>query len=135
MKAFITIILSVFVVSCAQKNDATKTTTTTGTGYQLSNGVCYSTSTGQQVASGFCTSTNSGYYLNNGSCIMSSTGQQVDYSFCASNTMTGNQCIGVYIWTVDGRSYTCSINQATGISDCRGFTMIQPSTGTQVTCQ
>lgn len=157
MKAFIAIILSVFVVSCAQKNDATQTTTTTtgqygyangacydytnkqyvatsycstttaGTGYQLSNGICYSTSTGQQVASGFCTSTNSGYYSNNGYCYMSSTGQQVDNSYCSSTTTTGSQCIGIYI-------YNGSYVQCNG-SNCRGYTLIQATTGTAVTCQ
>ncbi len=127
MKAFIAIILSVFVVSCAQKNEPAPTTTTAVTGYQLSNGICYSTSTGQQVASGFCTSTNSGYYSNNGFCYMSSTGQQVDNSFCSTNTTPGGQCVGVYIWN---GSYV----QCNG-SNCRGYTLIQATTGTSVLCQ
>lgn len=154
MKFLIAIILSIFVLGCPKKNDPAQTTTTTTgyqlsnglcyststgqqvatglcttttNGYQLSNGICYSTSTGQQVATGFCTSTNSGYYSNNGYCYMSSTGQQVNNSFCSTSTTTSGQCIGVYIY--NGQYVQCNG------ADCRGYTLIQATTNTTVTCQ
>ena len=126
MKFLIAIILSIFVLGCPKKNDPVQTTTT-ATGYQLSNGICYSTSTGQQVATGFCTSTNSGYYSNNGYCYMSSTGQQVNNSFCSTTTSSNGQCFGVYIY--NGQQVLCNG------ADCRGYTLIQATTNTTVTCQ
>lgn len=158
MKALIAIMLSVFVVSCANKNDATPAQTTnvgqysymngscydsvnrqyvssnycanvmnTNSGYQMNNGICVSTTTGQQVAPGYCTSTNSGYYSNNGYCFMSSTNQQVDNSYCSTNTNTGGQCYGIYYY--NGQTVQCSG------ANCRGYTLIQVTTGTSTLCQ
>jgi hypothetical protein len=129
MKAFIAIILSVFVVSCAQKNDATQTITTTAGQYSYINGACYDYTNKQYVTTSFCTTTtaSTGYQLSNGICYSTSTGQQVDNSYCSSNTTTGSQCIGVYIY--NGQYVQCNG------SNCRGYTLIQATTGTPVTCQ
>lgn len=110
-------------------------TATTNSGYTYSNGYCYSTSTGQVVDTSYCSSTTaaSGYTYYNGYCYSTSTGQQVNTSYCSSATggTTNGACYGTYIYNYNGYAQyvTCSG------SNCRGYTLIQTTTGQQVYCQ
>ena len=102
-------------------------------GYSLNNGVCYSTTTGQAVATSFCsnTNTNSGYSLNNGTCYSTTTGQPVATTYCSGGSNTNGACYGTYIYSGNGQQQYGTCNGA----NCRGYTLIQASTGQTVMCQ
>lgn len=145
--------------SCYDYTAATYTAATNCPGmnstsnYTMQNGVCVS-STGQQVATSFCSQSSTGYYMNNGVCYSSSTNQQVATSFCGTTSNlppqpmpqpmpqpspqpmpqpmpVGNSCFGNYIYTGNGfpeYGYCYGIN-------CRGYVLIEAMSGRTVFCQ
>lgn len=82
-------------VSSTGQQVATSFCTSTANGYYTTNGVCYSSSTNQQVAASLCTSTTNGYYMNNGVCYSSSTNQQVAANLCSANSQLPPQMPGI----------------------------------------
>lgn len=110
---------------------ASNCSATSTTGYTLTNGLCHN-SAGQQVEPAFCTQTATGYYNSNGQCFSSANSQPVALTYCNNGTMNpGGQCIGSYIYNNFGNSqwvYCAGAN-------CRGYTLIQVSTGQSVYCQ
>lgn len=124
-------------VGCAQtKSSDSSTTSTTTHSYGLISGSCYDYTSSAYVTSTYCattTTTSSYYYLANGYCYSSSTGQVVATSYCSSTTTTAtaNQCYGTYIYSYYGymQMVTCAG------ANCRGYTLIESSTGRSVTCQ
>lgn len=105
--------------------------------YTYVNGACYDSTTGAYVAANLCggavSGYNSGYYMSNGSCISSTTGQAAPITYCQNGATSGygNQCYGQYIYTQSG---AMQYVQCAG-ANCRGYTLVQPSTGTTVYCQ
>ena len=115
---FLGLVLVIAGFGCAKKNDNNTTFTNPfgfnnqSTGYTYNNGMCISTTTGQQVDPSLCASTgNNGYTYNNGMCISTTTGQQVDPSLCAS---TGN---GGYTYN-NGYCYSTMTGQYVDNSYC-----------------
>lgn len=114
------------------------------TQYTYSNGMCYQTSTNQQVDPSLCNNnnnnSNNGYVYNNGYCYSTTTGQYVNPSYCTNTgngTGNGNgyagyqQCYGTYVYMNYGQQQYVTCNG----SNCRGYTLYQPSTGQPVYCQ
>ena len=101
------------------------------------NGVCMDLTTGAQAAPAYCNGMTSayggGYYLTgNGTiCMSSATQQQVPLNYCQNAAGMGNQCYGQYVFTQSGYMQQVTCNGA----NCRGYTLIQQSTGTTVYCQ
>ncbi|MCK6599590.1 MAG: hypothetical protein L6Q37_14595, partial [Bdellovibrionaceae bacterium] len=104
----------------------------------LNGNICYSSATGQQVATTLCTSTcnsaiTGNYYWNGGICY-SNLGQVMDSSYCLNNSNLGTisaQCVGEYIYNNAG--FEQRVNCYGAI--CRGYTLIEPTTRRTVICQ
>ena len=107
------------------------TSACTTTGYAMTNGYCYN-GTGQIVSSTLCSST--GYYMNNGSCY-SSSGQVVTAAYCSSTATSSvsstMQCQGYYY---ESSNYGTQMVYCS-MSNCRGYTLQQLTTGQRVVCQ
>jgi hypothetical protein len=108
--------------------------------YTYVNGQCYDQTTGQYTTMNYCGNvSNNGYIYQNGICIQTATGQQVQPTLCQFNNgglnggglNGGMQCYGQYIYIQNGITQPV---QCTG-QNCRGYTLIQQSTGQQVYCQ
>ena len=108
-------------------------------GYELRNGNCYSSSTGQQVTNTFCNTNNStiGYELRNGNCYSSSTGQQVANTFCSTNNSTtgyelrNGNCFSRTTGQQVANTF-CSTNNSTTGYELRNGNCYSSSTGQQV---
>ena len=101
-----------------------------GTGaYTLNaNGMCYQTSTGQQVPITYCQNQNTGFSYVNGRCVQTATGQEYPVTYCSQTT--GLQCNGVYYYQ---GQMGYQMVQCTGMN-CRGYTLLDQQ-GRTVTCQ
>jgi hypothetical protein len=119
---------ALFLTACGKDGGNSSTTTTTATYYWGTNGACYQTGTTNVVSSSLC-SASTGYQLVNNLCYQTSTGQVVNQSLCYNGNTgaTGAQCIGLYRWN----GYTVQCNGA----DCRGYTLINATTGVSQYCQ
>lgn len=103
--------LSIALSACGKSSTSS---TTTSSGYYLSNGYCYASSTGTIVATSYCSST-SGYYLSNGYCY-SSTGSIVATAYCTSTTSTTG-----YTYS-NGYCYSTATGTVVATAYCTGTT-------------
>lgn len=135
---FVILLLLSLGVGCSQSKNASSsgTTTTTATTHQygISGNACYDYTAGSYVDLSYCSSTSSGltYSYVNGLCY-ASNGVQVATGYCTSTstTNTSGVCYGNYIYNQNGyMQYGVCYG-----SNCRGYTLIEVSTGRTVTCQ
>ncbi|MEK6554630.1 MAG: hypothetical protein AABZ31_05285 [Bdellovibrionota bacterium] len=126
-------------LAACSKEKSSSTASGVTSGYYLSNGYCYSSTTGQIVTTTYCSSatTTTGYYLSGGYCY-SSTGQVVATSYCTTTTTTTGttggvtyaQCLGTYYYW-SGYGYQPVYCTSTL---CRGY-MMYSQAGVATYCQ
>lgn len=153
MKLLYVALMALFVITVGcNKSNSGRTNSYSATTYYWSGNLCYSSATGQPVATTSCpqtcntTTAVNGYYRVNNLCYSSYTGTTVADTYCAASCNTGvngtvtMQCVGQYIY--NGQTVTCA-NPATyaagayvgyGVYNCAGAT-VSDSTGRQIYCQ
>ncbi len=132
------LILSTILLSaCSEKSTSTSSSGATHQ-YAYINGYCYDYTASAYVATTYCstsTTTSTGYYSSNGYCYSSYNNQLVNNAYCSSTTgtSTATTCNGYYYYIQGQYAQVVYCNSYNNY--CSGYTMVEYSTGKQVTCQ